>query len=260
MEIFGTGHISDPAGDYWDAATILTQRNIASVDLRPHTSKRHNQGQTGSCVAQAVCKALEIRQRLVQHSQGVDPKLITHTDISRLHLYFLAREMMNPSRVGKDEGTHISLACHVLNRFGVCSERSWPFSPSKVNHAPSWAAMREAAGSKVAVKDYWRIQSGGNDRVESCLHALSQGFPVVFGTKVGDQWHGYRGDVPLVVPKQLGGGHATVLVGWDNRTGVFIGENSWGSGWGKDGFYTMSPDVIASIWSSDFWIIRGTGE
>jgi len=36
------------------------------VDLRPYTSPRHNQRQTGSCVGQSAIKALEIK-RIMKH-------------------------------------------------------------------------------------------------------------------------------------------------------------------------------------------------
>lgn len=260
MEIYGTGHLPDPEGEYWDAENLLTQKTVQDSDLRVYTTPRHNQGGTGSCVAQAVVKALEIRNNIVQAQRGVAAEKWETNDLSRLHLYYLAREMMNPSRVGEDAGTYISLACHVLNRFGVCSERTWPFREAHVNHSPSWAAMREAATRKVPVKDYWRIQSSGSHRVEACIAALGQGFPIVFGTRIGDQWRGYDGKTPLTLPDKVTGGHATTLVGWDGQRGVFIGENSWGSRWGDNGFYTMDPDVIASFISHDFWIIRGNEE
>jgi len=36
--------------------------------------------------------------------------------------------------------------------------------------------------------------------------------------------------------------------------GLFVGENSWGSRWGDDGFYLMDPAAIAADGSRDFWV------
>jgi C1A family cysteine protease len=41
---------------------------------------------------------------------------------------------------------------------------------------------------------------------------------------------------------------------------VFIGENSWGTGWGDDGYYLIAPEVIADPISQDFWVITGSWE
>jgi len=56
------------------------------------------------------------------------------------------------------------------------------------------------------------------------------------------------------------GGHATHLVGWDEQRGLFIGENSWGTDWGDEGFYWMAPEVLADARSNDFWVITGIWE
>jgi hypothetical protein len=61
-------------------------------------------------------------------------------------------------------------------------------------------------------------------------------------------------------PETSLGGHATHLVGWDQRRGVFIGENSWGTTWGEDGYYRIAPEVIADPCSRDFWVITGGWE
>lgn len=38
------------------------------------------------------------------------------------------------------------------------------------------------------------------------------------------------------------------------KDGMFIGENSWGSHWGDDGFYFMDPSTVAHADSRDFWV------
>ena len=62
----------------------------------------------------------------------------------------------------------------------------------------------------------------------------------------------YRAGEVLGLPGNPEGGHATHLVGWDQARGVFIGENSWGTGWGDDGYYLIAPEVIANPISPSF--------
>src|SRR5574343_112600 len=71
------------------------------IDLRPYSSPVQDQGSTGSCVANSLVKALEIK-RIIKKGH------VAHVDLSRLGLYYNARERMNPSEVKKDSGTYIA--------------------------------------------------------------------------------------------------------------------------------------------------------
>ena len=237
-----------PSESYWSFEDRLENKLIRStdgdVDLRDYTSPRHDQRTTSSCVGQSVVKALEIK-RIMKHDHDA------HIDLSVLSVYYLSRELMNPQETQTDSGTYIALACDVLRRFGVCPDADWPFIDSKVTTSPSWKAMRKAYLHKIEA--FYRINSVGKDRVTRVLSALQAQNPVVFGTTVGSNWFTYRGGV-LGAPEAVIGRHATVLIGY--KDGKFIGENSWGSRWGENGFYYMDPSVIASSDSRDFWVIQ----
>lgn len=254
------GHLLDPDDPrFWDykvLAGTLAGASSGSVDLRPYSSTAHNQMATASCVANAVAKALEIKERFHQASQGLP---MAHTDISRLHLYYLSRELHRAQN--RDGGTYISLCCEALNRFGLLPESVWPFDLRMLCVSPSWGAMRKAYPKKIGLSGYYRIKSTGDDRVADAIQALRAGHPVVYGTIVDSaHWFKYRaGDVlrPLTA---FDGRHATVLVGWDDAQCLFIGENSWGRNWGDKACYLMDPAVVSSPESRDFWVIRGHWE
>ena len=265
------GHLPDPEDDdsaqrYWSFSSQLRPHlapGTGDADLRPFSSPRHDQGRTGSCVAQATVKALENLER--QHlcrEKGIAPAALgpdDHSNLSVLALYYLCREQMQPSRVNEDSGTYPSLACECLRRFGVCVEQEWPFDPDQLFRSPSVMAMRDAYVHKVSA--YYRIKETGNDRVEAVKEALRASHPVVYGTDIGDNWMRYRAGQVLNKPASLEGGHATHLVGWLETRGVFIGENSWGTRWGDDGYYLLAPEVVADgKLSRDFWVITGTWE
>jgi Papain family cysteine protease len=264
------GHLPDPDDEnalssYWNFGAQLRPHLVpgaGDADLRPYASPRHDQGQTGSCVAQSVVKALEnLERQEICRARGLLPSQLgpdDHKNLSVLALYYLCREQMQPSRVQEDSGTHPFLACDCLRRFGVCTEAEWPFDPSKLRESPSIMAMREAFMHKLSA--YYRITETGQDRVQSVLDALRANHPVVYGTDVGDNWMTYQVGQVLQRPETTLGGHATHLVGWDNSRGVFIGENSWGTRWGEDGYYLLAPEVIADPCSRDFWVITGSWE
>ena len=130
----------------------------------------------------------------------------------------------------------------------MARESYWPFDVSQKFVNPGWSVMRNGAENKIAAA--YRIDGRGEERCNNIIAALAAGKPVVYGTKVGGDWHRYRGGV-LGEESEPHGGHATTLVGWTGS--VFIGENSWGRGWGEDGFYKIDPEVIGGGDAYDFW-------
>ena len=57
--------------------------------------------------------------------------------------------------------------------------------------------------------------------------------------------------------EQVLGGHAVVAVGYDDSQQRFIIRNSWGTGWGQQGYFTMPYAYLTERnLSSDFWTIR----
>jgi C1A family cysteine protease len=223
----------------------MVQVTAGDVDLRPFTSPRHNQGGTSTCVAQATCKAFEIK-RIMKHGHEA------HVDLSRLAIYWFARNLMVPKETNKDDGTYISHAFDAMRRFGVPPESAHPWDPKAIYEAPSWDAMRKAYLSKI--DSFYKIRSTGQKRVDMVVEALQANNPVVFGTNVDRSWNDYRkGQVLQAVSNgDATGRHATCIVGI--KDGLFIGENSWGDDWGNEGFYLMDPSCIASDVTKDLWV------
>jgi C1A family cysteine protease len=250
------GYRDEPENDkLWSYEDQLRDRMTAGVsgdvDLRPFTSPRHDQRSTSSCVGNSVVKALEIK-RIMKHGHEA------HVDLSRLAVYYLARELMFPPETHIDNGTYISHAFDALRRFGAPTEADWPWDTGKVLSPPSFMAMRNAYLHKI--ESFYRIRSRGEERVEEVIRCLRAGNPVVFGTYVNPTWYGVGKDHLLmpVSKNEADGRHATVLVGWVD--GKFVGENSWGTGWGDDGFYYMDPSVIADDGSRDFFVAQAGWE
>jgi len=249
--------------------------NIES-DLRKFSpSLRHDQLNTSTCSVNAMTRALENKR--IQHAysdaiaQGKSEAdalalaQLSHIQLSRLALYFLAREEMDPPETDKDAGTIISIVAELLHLFGVARETPngpddrayWPFDTSKVCVSPTWLSMRDSSLHKIS--GWFRITSNGNDRVDDVIANLAVGNPVVFGTEVGANFTQYNGGVIQPVNGLIQGGHATMLCGWD-PSGFFWDENSWGNNWGYDGFAKVAPEVIASSDSSDFIVITSGWE
>ncbi|OPZ34511.1 MAG: hypothetical protein BWY99_02506 [Synergistetes bacterium ADurb.BinA166] len=262
-------------------------------DLRGFSPERHDQLHSGSCVAQSVVRAMEVNRiqklfyeaisRGVSEGQAVTEAKAGHVALSRLALYFHARELMDPQETGSDEGTYVGVAAEALKTIGVCREKKDPGNPSdrsfwpfelgvnpasgrpRLFEAPSWMAMREAYLHKISA--WYRVDTDGEERVKDVILALSAGHPVVYGAKADSQWMSYDGSEPIgLVQGDVIGGHATVLEGWDPSRQVFLGENSWGDRWGvrgpdgTGGFYEVTAEKIASDECDDFVVIEGGWE
>lgn len=174
---------------------------------------------------------------------------------SRLELYYLARAMEN--NVRNDDGCYIRDAVKAMAKQGVCHEKTWPYVITKFATKPSKAAYAE--GLKNRVIAYERVD---NSDINNIRAALAGGFPVVFGFTVYESFESdavaATGTMP--VPRKTEsalGGHAVVAVGYIHSRRRVICRNSWGQGWGKNGYFTMPYAVITDTnMCDDFWIVR----
>jgi hypothetical protein len=233
------------------------------VDLRPGLTQVENQGQTSSCVANAVAGAYEY---LVKRHRGDDAY-----DVSRLFIYYNARKISGTE--AEDGGSQIQDAIAGLKEFGACSEASWPFDEGAVNAEPEGNAYDEAAAFLVEHTEAVPVE------LASWKHALAEGHPIVFGILLFESFDAQRkkGLVPLPSTREGSreshGAHAMLCVGYSDKDQVFVVRNSWGTSWGDDGYcyipyaYVMNPkfnlgdswiikqlenfDVDANTWTSD---------
>jgi C1A family cysteine protease len=93
-------------------------------------------------------------------------------------------------------------------------------------------------------------------------NCLAQGYPFVFGFSVYESFESEEvattGVVNIPKPgEQLLGGHAVMAVGYNDKAQRFIVRNSWGTDWGKAGYFSIPFAYLASRdLSDDFWTIR----
>ena len=238
MENVATSWI-DRDKDIHELLAVAAPQTTGDVDLRAYCTDS-NQGSLSSCVGNATADAVEIISAI--SGQG-------RTELSRLFVYAMAR-ILN-GNLNEDGGTYIRSAFESLAKFGICEETFWPYVARQVHTSPSFAAQQRARGHKI--HSYYRIKAEGNRRVEDAIAALRAHKPVVFGTKLNEAFYSVRSMAPVGVPKgPFIGGHAMVLVGYEN--GNFIAKNSWGTGWGDNGYWTMAPEYLAWASTWDVWV------
>jgi C1A family cysteine protease len=214
------------------------------IDLRPTCSSVEDQGNLGSCTGNALAGAVEFLERKDN---------IRFIDASRLFIYYNERAL--EGTIKSDAGAMIRDGIKTLKNLGVCSERSWPYITSKFAVKPGAACYKEAL--KRQITSYHRILTV--DEMRACL---AEGFPFVFGFTVYESFESqevaHSGVVQMPQPNERSlGGHAVLAVGYDDVQKRFIVRNSWGTGWGQKGYFTLPYDYLANRnLADDLWTIR----
>ena len=215
------------------------------VDMRSKCSPVEDQGQLGSCTANALVGALEF----LEVKDGAP-----FADLSRLFVYY--NERVIEGTVDQDSGAFIRDGIKTLAKQGVCTETQWPYKVSKFAKKPSRACY--SAAKKHRIVSYHRITTV--DEMRGCL---AEGFPFAFGFTVYEAFESpavaKSGVLNMPGPKEkVVGGHAVMGVGYDDGARRFIIRNSWGSDWGQKGYFTMPYDYLdpASNLADDFWTVR----
>ena len=211
-----------------------------------------DQGDTNSCVANAVAGAYEYLMKRHRGEAGYD--------VSRLFIYYNARARSDEEV--EDEGTAIEEAIEGLCEFGACSESSWPFDEDAVNEQPEDEAYEEAAS--FCIEDV-SVLPTDLDAWKSCL---ADGYPIIFALKLYRSFEDHRraGLVPVPTPREQRredhAAHAMLCVGYSDRDQLFIVRNSWGPRWGDAGYcYIPYRYVIDERYNDgDTWVIRQIDE
>lgn len=225
-------YIYEPVEKY---PTVLQHRNLIG--------EIEDQGLTGSCTANSVVSACEI---LLQ-------KANSHRNLSRLFNYYTTREL--EGRLGQS-GAVLRNAIKQAQKLGLPDESIWPYDESKAEVKPSEDAYTSAIEHKLF--RYERIKGSTDKELVHCVKsAISEGYPVVFGTPVTQQWMNMRGgDITyrgVTENDPIVGGHAMVIIGYS--LDYFVIENSWGKQWGDGGLGYIPVSLVSSFF--DLWVIKG---
>jgi len=151
---------------------------------------------------------------------------------SRLFLYYNTRRRMGT--VESPSGENVGDTLGAAKAEGLCPESMWPYDVERVTESPPDECYTAAAE--------WSIRSRKVAHTAERLRAtLAAGNPVVISFYVYDSMMSdavaKTGRVPMPSPNEtIRGGHAALIVGYDDAAQVFIVRNSWGMGLGDNGY------------------------
>lgn len=229
------------------------------ISLRKMMPPVWEQGALGSCVAFSSIAAYMFAHRSAPRMSALD-------------LYWKARFLEDA--VNEDSGCMIRDAVKALQKWGVCTEKTWPYLIRKFKVDPPAEADREAL--KYRITSYARVVS-----LQDCMNCLARGYPFVVGFSVYESFLSETTDKTgiIMMPGDkndpMVGGHAVLVTGLDQnfhenpvfkRSGLsksqvpnfmFEFRNSWSVQWGDGGYgYIPAEYVNDSDLSSDMWMIR----
>jgi len=219
--------------------TNHTKRVLPSiVDLRSKFPECYDQGELGSCTANALCASFQYN----------DPSFMG----SRLFVYYNERAM--EGTIHEDAGATLSDGITILKKFGVCSEELWPYDISKYASIPPLNCYVEA--------DKHHVIEATNilNNAFSMKQCLAEGLPFVVGIQIFEAFESLEvaktGMVPMpnLFTDECLGGHAVLVCGYDENKQIWIVRNSWGTNWGDNGyfylpyFYLLYPTLCSDLW------------
>ena len=216
------------------------------VDLRPQMPAIYNQGNLGSCTANALGAAFQFEQ-MKQNKPNWIP--------SRLFIYYNERAM--EGTINEDAGAMIRDGIKTMVSEGVCPEDQWKYIEHKFKVKPPKPCYDEALNNQVL--EYLRISP---HTIYEVKHCLADGYPVVFGFMIYEsmmtQDVARTGYVPVPSSNERPiGGHAVMAVGYDDSKECLIVRNSWGNAWGINGYFYLPYWYVTTLnASADYWTIR----
>jgi C1A family cysteine protease len=155
--------------------------------------------------------------------------------------------------------------------FGVPPEEYWPYTIKTFDKEPS--AFCYSFAQNYQTLQYIRLDPMGTTPdllLKQIKSNLAAKIPAMFGFTVYDSVYDADkdGKIPFPGPKEnVAGGHAIVAVGYDDKmkienkgskkvtNGALLIRNSWGSGWGEEGYGWLPYEYVLKGLAVDWWTI-----
>jgi hypothetical protein len=140
-----------------------------------------------------------------------------------------------------DEGNVDGMA-DILKNIGTSSWNQTAFVDSKVCTITTDAQKTQAAANKIS--GYARLDEDEYKITKELKSWMYAGYPLWFAANVDDGFQDLGTATWSTPVGKNGGGHAMTLVGWDDTKKAFKIANSWGKGWGDNGYGWVDYDYF----------------
>ncbi len=232
--------------------SAFTAEDLPSAfDNRDNCSPVWDQARLGSCTGFASKSATELVWNIARKDQK--DKFFA----SALFQYWNERSLENTT--DQDSGATIADAIRSLKQFGIAPDADWDYSDYAQRYLlkPSDKAYADAK----AHMDLDNIAHAEIPQTpEAIKGALISNHAVIIGISVYESFMSPQTAktglvaMPDVAKEKLLGGHALLVVGYDDANKWYIVKNSWNTTWGDQGYcyipyaYMHNPTLTSEIW------------
>ncbi len=218
-----------------DKASIELLKDVPDKhDLSKWFPEPGDQGMQASCVGWALAYGIKSYQEAIEHQRPPEGPENTFSPA------FIYNQI---NRWGCQGGSNIREALELMQTYGVSTMERFPYDENNCTTSPTAQAAKEAKNFTIAG---WKRVEFMNEGLMKTL--LVDGKPVVIGMQT-DSW--FRnldaGEVYRVASYEGVGGHAVVVVGYDDRKGAYKIFNSWGDDWGDSGYGWIAYDLFEEV-------------
>ena len=172
-----------------------------------------------------------------------------HLEPSRLYSFVRSRELEGTYPGTPDVGAWVVTAMRVGKGWGWPPEEAWPYSAAQ-HWPPAEPPGIDQLAKPQRVFAYSRVRS-----LEDCRMALSKRQTIAAAFEIDASWQASDGHIDDPRSHQPDGSHTICLVGYRDADEHLIFANSWGTGWGDEGYgylpYRYWSDRLLEAWFQD---------
>ncbi len=210
----------------------LDWRNYGTNSYNYVTSVR-DQKSCGSCWAFATTAALESYVLITENlpDEALDLNLSEQVLVS----------CSDPHR-SNCNGGYIDVAANYIHNVGLPPETCFPYTATNNSCGNACASYRTDTDKTYG----WHWVTATTPTASVIKAALSTYGPLVTTMDVYSDFFYYIGGVYSYAWGTLEGGHAILIVGYDDAGQYFIVKNSWGTDWGEAGYFKIAYSQLSN--------------
>lgn len=171
-----------------------------------------------------------------------------------MYNFVRSRQLEGTYSQGPAVGAWIVTSMRIMRGWGSPPESAWPYSVKR--WPPLEPPGMDALAKESRVLAYQRVRS-----TVECRVALASTHPVCAAFDITEQWFSAINGM-IEMPGSGGGSvgsHAVVMVGYDDNSGLFTFQNSWGAQWGDQGYGYLNYDFFDRYFS-EAWVMNNLYE
>ncbi len=204
-----------------------------SFSLRYKMTDIKDQGQCGTCTTFAAVGVLE---GIYKNQTGKNIDLSEQEVASCSNIYSVCTR-----------GAYLDDVAGWIKNNGLITEEVFPYTSGTTGLIPACASL-SGANIQPSQLSAYRVSNASD--LKQLLWELKR--PLLTAFYVPNDFFYYQSGVYKHVSGGIVGGHAVVVVGYDDVDQSFLIRNSWSSDWGENGYFRISYDEVSPNSATNF--------